>query len=400
MREQSRLQSLEIEFHRVELRLVRSTERYELGTAVSLGWDDSTLDEELQVEALSLGPRLWFDALIDDHISLLGGLDLLGSVGEIESLGLDDLSTRARRVRLDVPLYADAAARSAGGGYLELLLAPVPWAELQIGARADLWLVQGEPEPAVDPRARFSLRPDEQTTVHVAAGLTHQPAAYLFPLPGLTETAVGRGLQDGYQAELGVARNLPASLAAEVQGYLHYYTDLLLPEMYTPDADDDLPRVDAIAYGLEVLLRRANHEALSGWISYTLGWAEATEPGGRKFRPTFDVRHVLNLVAQLRLDFGLELGVRVHARTGRPVNQFTDQGVPPAYELRLPGFARADARVGYRWLTDWGQMLLYAEWLNLGFAQETLGADCFYGMCTEQRGAAVIFPNLGLRGQF
>jgi hypothetical protein len=398
-----RFTAIDLEFHRLEARLFRRTDAVEVGGAVRVGYDTSSIDRELAVEAASFGPRTWAAWKLGDDARLRVGADMLGSVGDIESISGSAPTVFAgrRQIRVDLPFVADAPARNAGGTFAELALKPASWNALELGARWDAWIVGGTTETAVDPRLRVIFYPADAWDLHVAGGLTHQPAVFLFPIPGLTEVALDRGLQEAIQSDAGVGVELPGRLRFEMQGFVHHYQNLLLPELYAPEEGATVPTVDAWSYGAEVFLRRPAEERLSGWVSYTLAWATAHQPpDGRSFAPEFDVRHVLNVVVQARWEAGWQVGGRLHAHSNRPFNQFDLGRQDPTYAIRLPWFMRADARVGYAWLTSWGAMLVYAEWLNLTLAQEALGAECLYGTCTKQTAPAVFIPNLGARAQF
>ena len=58
-----------------------------------------------------------------------------------------------------------------------------------LGLRGDLWMTGSRPEAAADPRATISFRSHPGIEWHVAAGLGHQPAVFLIPLPGIAATA-------------------------------------------------------------------------------------------------------------------------------------------------------------------------------------------------------------------
>jgi hypothetical protein len=398
---ENRFGSVKLQFHRLELRLIKRFAHAELGTAVRLGVDQSSVDQDLSVDAFDVGPRVWLDAQASSTTRVRVGADLQGSTGSITSADISaPLQVAGRRqLRLDVPLIAEAAARSASGVYAELHWNPAKWTELELGARGDLWIVDGDPTAAFDPRARWTIYAGDRVALHVAAGMAHQPAAYLFPLPGLTEVALDRGVQESLQSEAGVAIELPWDLQLEAQFFAHHYARLLLPELYAPDEGEIAPRSDALSYGVETMLRREGRGDLTGWVSYTLAFADAqVEGGGAKFSPEFDIRHVLNVVLLQQLGAGFSLGGRLSLRSGRPFTQF-DANAKPIYELRLPGFVRVDARFGYTWGTSWGAMQAYVEWLNLTISKEALGAECFYGACRLQYAPAIFFPNAGVRAQ-
>jgi hypothetical protein len=393
---------IDIEFHRLEGRLVYRRKGSEIGSALRLGYDDSAIDNELAVQAFSIGPRLWARFRLAPEATLRMGADMLGSVGSIDSVSgrAPTVFAGRRQIRVDLPQYADVPARNAGGAFAELALQPAAWTRVNLGARSDVWVVQGETSVAADPRVRWTVLPVEDVELYVAGGIAHQPAVYLVPVPGLTEVALDRGLQQSLQSELGVGFELPFDIRLDVQGYLHSYDDLLLPELYAPDDGATVPTVEALSYGIELFARR-RVGAISGSLSYTLGWASAEGPGGEKFAPEFDVRHVLNLVLQYSRDLGWQAGTRLHFRSGRPFNQFPPAETSPTYRVRLPPFARADARVGYAWRTDWGVLTAYGEWLNLTLAEEYLGAECLYGSCEAQSARPLpvlnFGPNVGVR---
>ena len=87
------------------------------------------------------------------------GADFQGSTGSIDSAEISTPLQIAgqRQLRLDVPLIADAAARSAGGVYGELELTPARWTTLELGARGDMWIVDGSSTSAFDPRVRWTV---------------------------------------------------------------------------------------------------------------------------------------------------------------------------------------------------------------------------------------------------
>ena len=174
---------------------------------------------------------------------------------------------------------------------------------------------------------------------------------------------------------------------------------------------NQFPRSSAWAYGLEVFLRRATLKALSGWISYTLGWADARSEQGLAFTPSFDVRHVLNLVLQYRLGGGFSAGGRLHYQSGKVASHTFVRDRPILYEQRLPGFFRADAELAYSWATHWGRLRLALEWLNVSMSREATDIDCHDGVqtgkdplsttpCPVRFAPPIFFPDLGLRAQF
>ncbi|HEY6878440.1 MAG TPA: TonB-dependent receptor [Polyangiales bacterium] len=384
-----------LQFQRLESRYVHQFSRNtEFGTALRFGLDRSDLGSAVKVRANNLGPRFWIEHRMRRARFRVGG-DMQGSVGSIRN-GTGSLASPEGDLRIRLPQIASVAARNQGGLFIESELRLIPRLRAELGARVDYWYVREKLNVAFDPRIRLTLDATDKLALHVAFGLGHQPSVFFLPLPGLTEVALDRGLTRAIQYEAGIAYQLPKDVRFELQGYLHTYTRLLLPELVMDaDIQDEPPLSNAIAYGLELFLKREFGD-VSGWISYTLGQANADAFRSiGKFRPDFDVRHVLNVVAQWRVWQGLFVGGRLQARSGRVIEQLTQR-----YEQRLPWFVRPDVRIGYGWRGRLGNMTAYLEWLNAAAQGEYLDANCVFGSCTAVRAPVISLPNLGLRADF
>jgi hypothetical protein len=384
-----------LEFHRVESRLIHELPRGEIGAALRFGYDNSELGEALAVRAYTVGPRVWSRIRLGAHSLRVGG-EIFTSVGEIVD-GEGALGSPEGDIEVSLPRIAEASARNQGGVWTEAQLVTSERTRLELGLRFDYWSVESNIDVALDPRTRFIVDVTEKLELHAAFGLAHQPAVFLLPVPGLTDVALDRGLTRSIQAEIGAGYALPYGFDLEVQGFLHHYDGLLLPELVTDGAvQDDPPLVDAISYGVEVFLKRAQARDVSGWVSYTLGFAKADSGDViGEFRPDFDVRHVLSTVAQWKVWRGLTLGGRMQLRSGRLIEQLN-----PRYEQRLPWFVRLDTRIGYKWPGRWADMLVYFEWLNVFVQREYLDADCVFGQCRATSAPPISIPNLGIRAEF
>jgi len=385
-------QDLELDFHRIEARLIRRLSGFELGAALRAGYDNSHIGRDVAASAHSVTPRMWLKKRLSGGHVVEAGASIKGSAGEARELPRADTFDSGA---------ATAVSRMTAGVYADFDLRLADWSLLSLGGRSDVWIIAGHAEPAFDPRARFTVYPADGLDVHIGAGLVHQPVVFVFPLPALTDVAVDRGLQRALQTELGAGIELGGDTRFETNLFWHRYEDLLLPEVYLRALGDDAQRADSVAYGVEAFLLRKISQRVSGWISYTLAFAKTTDPlTNTSFRPEFDIRHVANIVTHVRVVGGLSAGLRLQARSGKPVNQFTDQGIPASHDLQLPFFVKADARVGYRWALDWGAMDLYAEMLNVTLAQEAVDAECFFSTCRAVLAEPIFFPNVGLLTQF
>ncbi len=415
---------IDLQFHRAEARVIRTLDSLELGGMLQLGYERSTLKNEFGVSAFRLGPRAylsWHDAR---GLRLRVGGDFFGIVGSLRDLNPGDQNN------LDFvdPGYRSAPTRSLGGLYGELHLPLAARWDLDAGLRGDVWITGRSAQQALEPRATVTFRPLQRLSLHAAVGLGDQPAVFLIPLPGVADVALDHGLQRAIQSEAGAALELGQGLHLQSQLYLQRFFNMILPEAVLtaertcgllPLAADGVfgcdrqssPRSSVWAYGLELFLRRDVSKALSGWLSYTLGWADARSEQGQAYRPSFDIRHVVNLVLQYRLPAGFSLGGRLFYRSGKVVTYDFVRAQPISYQQRLPGFFRGDAELAYSWTTSWARLRLALEWLNVTLSREAVDIACHDGVqtgknplsatpCTVRYAPAIFFPSLGLRARF
>ncbi|MCC7538500.1 MAG: TonB-dependent receptor [Deltaproteobacteria bacterium] len=405
-----------ITFHRLEARFVRRRGPTTYGVAMLFGWEESSLGTELSLQATRFGPRGWIEHRFSSRARARISADASGVIGTFSStparggdgIDIDESGTS--------PLFGDVPARSLWGIALELALRPTSWMDIELGGRADAWLQGSGVEGVLDPRARVVLHASRDLELHVAAGVVHQPAVFFVPLPGLADVATDRGLQSALQTEVGVGWDAPGGIRAEAQLFLHQYAGLVFADVLflgealdricvTVGCDDaSVPnRIDALSYGLELFLRRAPEERLSGWLSYTLSFADAEDVAGLPYTPSWDVRHVLNVVLQGDLVAGVSTGLRFHARSGKMHGEFVlDDALQLVRdERRLPWFVRFDIQVAYAWRTSWGRLRVWLEWFNATLTREPQDIECEGSprVCRVEYLPAIFFPSIGIRGE-
>jgi hypothetical protein len=239
---------------------------------------------------------------------------------------------------------------------------------------------------------------------------------FYLPLPGIVDVATDRGLQSAIQSEVGVGWETPLGLRAELQAFVHLYQNLVFVDALVLEDSFDMicetidcgdatlaDRIDGISYGAELFLRRPADEPVSGWISYTLAWSRVDDVGGLPYTPTWDVRHLGNLIVQWDIGAGFSAGGRLHARSGKLIGEFLldDTFALARDERRLPWFVRIDLQVAYAWRPDWGRMRISLEWFNATLSREPIGSECKGAprTCSTEWLPAIFFPNLGVRGE-
>jgi hypothetical protein len=401
-----------ITFHRVEPRLIRRLGRSELGSALLVGYEESELgDAEFELNALRLAPRLWLDSRFEGRTRLRLSADLTGVAGNFAGAPAEQDDGIARQ-----SLFGDVPARSMWGVQAELTLWPLSALELQLGARADAWVQGPGAEGVLDPSARAIWHVVPELDLHVAGGVVHQPAVFYIPLPGIVDVATDRGLQSAIQSEAGVGWDTPLDLRAELQAFVHVYRNLVFVDALLLEDSFDLicetidcggatlaERIDGVSYGAELFLRRAPEERLSGFLSYTLAWSHVDDVGGLPYTPTWDVRHLGNLIVQWEIGAGFSAGGRLHARSGKLIGEFLldDSFALARDEHRLPWFVRIDLQVAYAWRPSWGRMRVALEWFNATLSREPINTECKGAprTCEVEYLPAIFFPNLGVRGE-
>ena len=330
-----------ITFHRLEPRMIVRRGSTEYGAAMLLGWDESSLSSQFQLQAARFGPRVWLEHRISAGAKLRLSGDITGVTGFFTS-DTPDPEQRGSQVRNK--LIGDVPARSLWGLQAELGLHPSRMLELQLGARADAWLQGAGAEGVLDPRARVIIHASPEFDLHAAAGVVHQPAVFYIPLPGIVDVATDNGLQTAIQSEAGVGWDTPIDLRAEVQAFLHHYDNLVFTDAIAlRDSLDTIcqaitrgdgvsvpDRIGGYSYGAEFFLRRPFTHRLSGVVSYTLAWSAVDDVAKLAYTPTWDVRHVTNVVAQWDMGAGFSSGARFSLRTGKLHGEFIIDDVASA----------------------------------------------------------------------
>lgn len=415
---------LELQFHRLELRSTTRFPRATLVAALGSGIERSGLEDDLNLQSIRVGPRLWLTTSVG-KATLRVGADLQLSFGSLTDpraqRGVPPSMLEGSEMLPENPIYLSAKRRYVTGAYAELVW---PFAErwsLEAGLRGDLWLTAGRTQQALEPRLLLRHQVHPLVGLHVAAGLAYQPAVFMIPVPGLSDVALDRGLQRVIQSELGAAVTLPASFTVETKVFAHFYDHMLSLEALddrTTDCElvengppvcktdpDAFGRMSAYSYGLELLVRRAFKETLSGWLAYTLSRADGRTDSGMALRPNFDVRHVANLIFLWRINPKWRVSLRGYVQSGRfPLGASTE--LDSRARQRLPPFWRGDLQLARVWKKRWGELQLSLDWLNFTLRKEPIGWERCpelgrEGSCkVEYLNVPITVPMIGLRGSF
>lgn len=432
-----------LDFQRLLVRYTRGGDGVELGSEIMLGFDASTLGQELDSQVARIAPGAYLETrstrvrarigaqLSAALISLDRGVATSDSTGAL-LVGDDDAGdlTLDPQDFLDQAPLADVPTRSMFGVYGELELLPTQPFSIELGLRADAYAASDSVTAGLDPSARLSYRIGSAVSAHAALALAHSPVTSPIPIPGLDEIAFDRGLSRALQSEAGVRTTVAEGTFVDATLFYQRFIDTVYLELIldcqgntNPEAaqaviaavpmassvctQQRLPRATGETYGAELYFERDLTQRLSGFLSYTLSFAGATAEDDTRFTPQSDVRHIANAVLQYDLGAGFEAGMRLHARSGKMgVNTIFD--VPAwrfeRFERRLPGFFRADLRVSYHFRGPTGPMEASISWLNVTMSREATNHDCTFNRffeveCRVDYQPAIVLPNVALRGE-
>jgi len=406
--------SLELGFHRLDLRYHRTRGRLTALARAVLGYD-RTFSQGTDFSTLVAEPSLQLRWKRDETLTLVGGIE--GSWHDIDQgIGTTSGANAGSMVTATLDRFYGGAALA------EALWRPTPRWLIRPGVRADVLADGTTTKTSVDPRltARFVLgrrdlddvppgSDDSAIWLKGSAGVYHQPPRFVLPLPGLDQMPLRFGLLRSYQTSLGTEVPFAHRLQLTAEAFFNYMDPTIFdlsfnaasavteanetlisqPGMTDPEGQELVDRLtrprQGRAYGLEVLLRRQAKSGVFGWVSYTLSRSERLSED-RWVAYDFDRTHLVNVVAGLPLRRNWDLGLRLQYQSGKPIT--TTAGYNAA---RTAGYLRFDIRVDKRvawrsWLLDF-----YVDVTNVALLPEEVTAG------TVLR---YVLPTLGVRGRF
>ncbi|NTX41347.1 TonB-dependent receptor [Myxococcus sp. CA033] len=326
----------------------------------------------------------------------------------------------------------------------QLTWRPSPRWTLVPGLRLDSYHGFGDTTRlAVEPRLAVRHAFTDTLTLKAGAGLYHQPATVLLPVPAGEMLALERGLQRAAQFSLGSEWRPSSEWEISAEAYFNPLLRTL--EFNFEDVVSNLRRRGLEAedvesrghsYGVELMVRRPLGRRWFGWLTYgfnqsrrftryakvgpdgeELGMAEGYLPYA------FEQAHSVNAALSYRFDF-VTVGAVAHFNTGRPeTGQFGyrtmreglgEDGEPEWKPVsrdavdRLPSFFRVDFRASRSLVFDNFMLDVYLDVFNVSARSEVLTRDYGYeedagepvGLKRKSLGIPVILPTLGVKGTF
>ncbi len=386
----------DVQFHRLDLRWDRSSERGRARLALTLGADQRLNSDEGDSspngisKTKQIGARFEAFERIFEGVELRGGLD-----GNLEQY--DPEHEQQGQNTLVYPARTDANL----GVWSELSLKPRRGFEIVPGFRLDVSRSRGKTYTFPEPRLATRVRVVPKLAWLSGFGLTHQLPAYRVYVPGGQAGALELGVQHAYQATQGLELALPEAMYARAT---LFHSRIETREFHASGRN----------YGLELFLRRDFAERLGGFLSYTLSRAERAA-GSASFLSGFDRPHVVSAVLGYDLGRGFRLGGRGYYASGRPYfvacptpdcgpgDPDASQPRPYLQQGRVPGFFRLDLRFEKRWqLASGAWIAATAEWFNALLAEEANEKHwdpVRGGLVTESR-SPLTLPSIGIEAGY
>ncbi|AKQ70310.1 TonB family protein / TonB-dependent receptor [Myxococcus hansupus] len=338
----------------------------------------------------------------------------------------------------------DILATFAGVG-AQLALKPSARWTLVPGVRLDSYHGFGSPTMlAVEPRLAVRHALTDTLTLKTGAGLYHQPATVLLPVPAGEMLALDRGLQRAVQLSAGAEWRPFPELEVSAEAYfnpllrtLEFNFEDVLSNLRRRGLEAEDIQGKGHTYGVELMVRRPLGRNWFGWFTYGFNQSRRFErftrvgPNGEELGQAegylpyvFEQAHTVKAALSYRFPY-VTVGAVANFNTGRPESgQFgyrtmrpgtTDDGTPEWRPVsrdavdRLPPFFRLDVRASHTWALENFVLDVYLDVFNVtartevisrkfGFEETSTGAVDTLRVSTL--GVPVILPTLGAKGTF
>jgi hypothetical protein len=341
-----------------------------------------TGSDDLDYRLLTLRARADASIGIGRRFQLRSGIDLEEQSFDFryELPGIDPFIGEFPTPRTD-PYTIRNAGRDAitlAAGYLELVAKAAP-AQATLGIRADHYqFPEGNDRQTLEPRLAAHVDAMPWLRLEIATGVYHQA-----PLPrdlsgdfGNPDLDLERTVQvvGGAQLRFG-------DTSLEIEAYQNRLTNGVMGSGGVVDRDG-VPTWENLTngqtgttHGLEVLLRRARRNRVSGWVSYSLSRAERAYPGDEPQLYAYDQTHILHAVLSIDLGASFRLSAQWSWVTGNPIwpvdGSTFDVDIDryrPSYgewgTRRIPAFHQLDVRLEKDFALLGGRARAYLEVLN------------------------------------
>jgi hypothetical protein len=385
--------------------------------------DRQTLDLQVRDEVLYRWSRrekviFGLDLTARGDLLTFGGADAWRHANTVPSA---DLSGEVRTQRTEM-----ATGRLTTGLFVEGQVHPLDALLLSPGLRLDGYFYAGNNELSVEPRlvAAWSvLKGPWGLVLKVGSGAFARPPN---PEDVVLAQQVGLSLpvSKAFQIQGGLEQSLGENTSLSATVYNAWRSQLIQrsaswPAPPTPLTSPVSGDGAGISTGMELLLRTRMGN-MTGWAAYSLARHERIDGGGGaagegvpyRYPADFDTTHLLALVGQVPLFWGLRAGARYRIATGMPETVVVtslfdaDQGIHlpvqgPKNQGRFETFQALDLRLDWTFLFPYFELDAYADLINVLNIrpQEDVLYNHDYTQTTPLLGLPMI-PTLGVKATF
>lgn len=261
-----------------------------------------------------------------------------------------------------------------------------PMLSLNAGLRGSLFLVDGASYHAVEPRLSFNIKTSESSSVKLSyvamsqylhfltSGSMALPSDLWVPTTSKVKPQRSNQVAIGFTKTLNKYNFTLETYYKKMDNIIEYKDGAFFNQNET-NWEDKVAAGNGTGYGVEFMAEK-NTGKLTGWLSYTLSWANRKFDdlnGGRSFPFSYDKRHdvsiVLNYKATDRIDFGatwvynsgraFTLGTETYTPYTSDIidtqSKTTVSNNSDRNNIRLPAYHRLDLGVNFRKKKTWGE---------------------------------------------
>jgi len=287
-----------------------------------------------------------------------------------------------------------AAARGTLAAYLEGTIEATDDVTLVPGLRLDSVLQESAQGTAlffnVEPRLAGTWQLSDGpwgTLVRVAGGQTSRPVDS-DEVAVMIKRGVDLAPQRALQVQGGLEQGLGEGLALSSTVYAVWRDNLTTraPDFPVAVRDGAVPVLaggTGTSVGAELLLRYASTSRAYAWLTYSIARHVREDPKGStnpiakdyEAPVPFDTTHIVGLMGQVPLPWGVRAGARYRVATGMPDTP-VQEGVfdadsgryaprfAPRSSARFPFFQALDVRVDWSTVLAWTELTVYADLVN------------------------------------
>jgi hypothetical protein len=387
-----------INFHRVRLAWDGGLAGGRLVAGVALGTDRTFLNlQDIMISAMTvrsylLTPRLEYVRPLLPKVDLQFGVDA-------DLQRFSPTSDLASADRADISRSRTAYA---SGAFVAAKWQPNPDWFAMPGLRVDTFSEESTTVTAVQPRLELAWRARKYLWLKAAAGTFAQMPSMPTAVPGFEGFGLAStGIQRTRQGSLGAEAQAGAGVTGSATLFLQRGRVSDLRTIFDVDPGKGILEMrESRSYGVELQLKRDFSQRVHGWVSYTWSRSERLLGNYGPVVPSdWDQRHILSVLANVRLPRRWTLGGRVHYNTGRPYPVADTQERVVDY-VRLAPFLQLDVRAEKRFILDRTMVDAYLELGNV-LVNEQEGRIWRRDDGTLKRESIrLVLPSLGVRAWF